>query len=63
MWISLRNPKIILMSDGVYNAMTLPELEAALALPAQQAADTIAATIHSKAFRHQDNYTAVILQF
>ena len=55
--------KIILMSDGVYNAMTLPELEAALALPAQQAADTIAATIHSKAFRHQDNYTAVILQF
>lgn len=55
--------KIILMSDGVYNAMTLPELEAALALPAQQAADTIAAAIHAKAFRHQDNYTAVILQF
>ena len=55
--------KIILMSDGVYNAMTLPELEAALALPAQQAADTIGATIHAKAFRHQDNYTAVILQF
>ena len=51
------------MSDGVYNAMTLPELEAALALPAQQAADTIGATIHAKAFRHQDNYTAVILQF
>lgn len=55
--------KIILMSDGVYNAMTLPELEEALALPAQQAADTIGATIHAKAFRHQDNYTAVILQF
>ena len=55
--------KIILMSDGVYNAMTLPELEAALALPAQQAADTIGATIHAKAFHHQDNYTAVILQF
>ena len=55
--------KIILMSDGVYNAMTLPELEEALALPAQQAADTIGATIQAKAFRHQDNYTAVILQF
>ena len=55
--------KIILMSDGVYNAMTLPELEAALALPAQQAADTIGAGIQAKAYRHQDNYTAVILQF
>jgi len=55
--------KIILMSDGVYNAMTLPEMEAALALPAQQAADTIGAAIKAKAYRHQDNYTAVILQF
>lgn len=55
--------KIILMSDGVYNAMTLPELETALALPAQQAADAIGQTIHAKAYRNQDNYTAVILQF
>jgi len=58
-----RGDKIILMSDGVYNAMTLPELEAALAMPAQQAADAIGQTIHTKAYRNQDNYTAVILQF
>lgn len=58
-----RGDKIILMSDGVYNAMTLPELEGALALPAQQAADAIGQTIHAKAYRNQDNYTAVILQF
>lgn len=58
-----RGDKIILMSDGVYNAMTLPELEGALALPAQQAADAIGQAIHTKAYRNQDNYTAVILQF
>lgn len=58
-----RGDKIILMSDGVYNAMTLPEMEAALAMPAQQAADAIGQTIHAKAYRNQDNYTAVILQF
>ena len=58
-----RGDKIILMSDGVYNAMTLPEMEAALAMPAQQAADAIGQTIHTKAYRNQDNYTAVILQF
>jgi len=58
-----RGDKIILMSDGVYNAMTLPEREATLAMPAQQAADAIGQTIHTKAYRNQDNYTAVILQF
>lgn len=55
--------KIILMSDGVYNALSILELENALAKPAQQAADTMGQIIHSKNFRNQDNYTAVILEF
>lgn len=54
--------KIILMSDGVYNAVTLQELETALALPAQQAADALGQVIAAKAYRNQDNYTAVILE-
>ena len=55
--------KIVLMSDGVYNAMSLLELENALNKEAQQAADIIGQTIHAKAYRNQDNYTAVILEF
>jgi len=55
--------KIILMSDGVYNALSLLELETALMKPAQEAADAIGQMIHTKAYRHQDNYTAVILEF
>ena len=55
--------RIVLMSDGVYNALTLEELESALGLEAQQAADTIARMIQAKAYRNQDNYTAVILEF
>jgi len=55
--------KIILMSDGVYNALSVLELENALAQPAQKAAETITQMIQGKAFRTQDNYTAVVLEF
>lgn len=55
--------KLILMSDGVYNALTLAELEQALTQSAQSAADAIARMIQAKAYRNQDNYTAVILEF
>ena len=58
-----REDKIILMSDGVYNALTKAELESALVQPAQSAADTIARMIQAKAYRNQDNYTALILEF
>ena len=58
-----REDKIILMSDGVYNALTQAELESALGQPAQSAADTIARMIQVKAYRNQDNYTAIILEF
>lgn len=55
--------KIVLMSDGVYNALSLLELESALQNPAQQAADAMGQMIQAKAYRNQDNYTAVILEF
>ena len=58
-----RGDRIILMSDGVYNALTQAELESALGQPAQSAADTIARMIQVKAYRNQDNYTAIILEF
>lgn len=58
-----RGDKIILMSDGVFNALLLNEMEGALTLPAQQAADAMGQMIQAKAYRNQDNYTAVILEF
>ena len=59
----LAGDRIVLMSDGVYNALTRQELESALGQHAQQAADSIARMIQAKAYRNQDNYTAVILEF
>lgn len=53
--------KFILMSDGVYNALSEAELSSALNEDASTAAETIRSAIAQKAYRHQDNYTAVIL--
>lgn len=53
--------KFILMTDGVYNALTEEEICRALNAPAQQAADALGKMIQDKAYAHQDNYTAVIL--
>ena len=53
--------KLILMSDGVYNALTLEEMIDALALPSGQDTDALRAAIDAKHYEHQDNYTAVVL--
>ena len=53
--------KFILMSDGVYNALSETEICEALDGAAQQSADRLGAVIAEKAYRNQDNYTAVIL--
>ena len=55
--------KFILMSDGVYNALTENELAEALCAAPRQAAEQIGDRIAAKALRYQDNYTAVILGF
>ena len=54
--------RFVLMSDGVYNALTSEELCQALSLNAQEAADAIGQMVESRAWPGQDNYTAVILQ-
>lgn len=53
--------KFILMSDGVYNALSESEIAGALTENAEKAAELIGELIARKAYRNQDNYTAVIL--
>ncbi len=53
----------VLMSDGVYNALTEEELASALSLNAETAADKIRSMISGKAYKNQDNYTAIILRY
>jgi len=58
----LPGDKFILMSDGVYNALSEQELTTDLILPdPQQAADALGKRIREKNLPGQDNYTAVIL--
>lgn len=55
--------KIILMSDGVYNALTEEELAAALESGSpQEAVEKLRQAIQEKDYANQDNYTAVIIE-
>ena len=54
--------RLILMSDGVYNALTEEELCSALGLPAEQAAEALRRRIQEKNYPTQDNYTAILLE-
>jgi len=53
--------KFILMSDGVYNALSAGEISAALSKNAEEAAEAINAAVQAKNYTNQDNYTAIIL--
>lgn len=53
--------KFILMSDGVYNALSAEELSSALVYGPEEAAAEIQRLIEEKNFINQDNYTAVII--
>lgn len=57
----LPGDKLILMTDGVYNALEDSEIIAALALDENDAPEALHKAIQQKAFSDQDNYTAVIL--
>lgn len=59
---AMAGDKFILMSDGVFNALTHQELTMALRHPATEAAAAIESFIHTKNYPNQDNYTVVILQ-
>lgn len=59
---ALPGDKFLLMSDGVYNALSTKELTLALQHPAEEAASAIESFIHTKNYPNQDNYTVVILE-
>ncbi len=54
--------KFILMSDGVWNALTQEELSRALAGDAETAAEAVRQAVEAKNWPGQDNYTAVIIE-
>ena len=55
--------KLMLCSDGVYNALTEAELLDALSRPAEEAAAAIENMVITKGYSTQDNFTAVVLEF
>ena len=59
----LPGDKLVLMTDGVYNALKDSEIITALALDEDAAPEALHRAIQEKAFQDQDNYTAVILTY
>ena len=62
--VSLRpGDQILLVSDGVYRALSQDELTSCLCEPtAQESVQAICTLINKKAFPNQDNYTGVVLR-
>ena len=52
---------ILVMSDGVYNALSEYELINAIAGNAEQTAEYIDSAVRSKNYSNQDNYTAIVI--
>lgn len=57
----LPGDKLLLMSDGVYNALDKEELAKCLDAVPEEAVGRIRAAIQEKAYVNQDNYTAVVI--
>lgn len=55
--------RLLICSDGVYNALSVGEMSAALSKPALEAADALIGEIQNKNYENQDNNTAVVLEF
>lgn len=62
-FVPKKNDKLLLCSDGVYNALTSTELMEALTFEASEAANVIENRVLAKAYSNQDNFTAVVLEF
>lgn len=58
----LAGDKIILMSDGVYNALEEGELAECLEADLDGAVERLGRAIREKGYTNQDNYTAVIVE-
>lgn len=55
--------KLLLMSDGVYNALDEQELTACLDAAPVRAVERLRQAIQEKAYTNQDNYTAVLIEY
>lgn len=55
--------KIILMSDGIFNTLSDPEIEQLLGLPTEQIGAAMESAVLRKDNPHQDNFTAVVLEY
>lgn len=55
--------RLLICSDGVYNALSAEEMAYALARPAREAADALIGEIQNKNYENQDNNTAIVLEF
>ncbi len=55
--------KLLICSDGVYNALSDNELLVQLVKAPQQCADGILTAVLNKEYENQDNFTSVILEF
>lgn len=55
--------RLLICSDGVYNALSAEELRQSLTLTAGGAAEDILGRVLSHGYANQDNFTAVVLQF
>ncbi len=61
--IPRKGDRLLLCSDGVYNAMPKEELACAVSLHAQEAADDILLRVAAKNYSNQDNFTSMVLEF
>ena len=59
----LPGDRVILMSDGVYNALSREELKTTLSGPFGMVTDRMKTEIEDKKYSNQDNYTAVIIAY
>lgn len=62
-FVPLAGDKLLICSDGVYNALEESEISESLAETAQNAANEILRRVLDKKYENQDNFTAVILEF
>ncbi len=62
-FIPCKGDRLLICSDGVYNAIPGDELSQILTLQAQDSADEIRRSILRKNYDNQDNFTAVVLEF
>lgn len=62
-FLPLNGDKLLICSDGVYNALEESELAQGMKNPPQEAANYILSAVSAKGYVNQDNYTAIILGF